>query len=91
MKTTYLQKRNNEIYTMKNLWLLRVPSQQSEIVANSDQSPKKHEFIHQQLKIRNFLLTESKVTQRYLTQGIYASSVSQPETSLYCFYNGRAG
>ena len=54
--------------------------------ANSTQSPE-----HQQLKIRNFLLTESKVTQRYLTQGIYASSVSQPETSLYSFYNGRAG
>ena len=67
MKTTNLQKKNNEIYTMKNLLLLRGPSQQLGIVANSDQSPTKHEFTHQQLKIRNFLLTESKVTQRSLT------------------------
>ena len=76
---------------MKNLWLLRGPSQKLGIVANSDQSPKKHEFTHQQLKIRKIILTETKVTQRSLTQCIYASSISQPETHLYSFYNEREG
>ena len=75
-------KKNNEIYTMKNLWLLRGPSQQLGVVSNSDHSPTEHENTHQQLKKKYFIKLKQSL------QSVFLPSSSKPKGYLYNDYKG---
>ena len=75
-------KKNNKIYTMNNLWLLRGPSQQSGVVSNSDQSPTEHGNTHQQLKLRLFIKLKQSL------QRVFLPSSSKPKRYLYNDYKG---
>ena len=75
-------KKNNEIYTRKNLWLLRGPSQQSGAVSNSDQSPTEHRNTHQQLKQRLFIKLKQSL------QRVFLPPYSKPKRYLYNDYKG---
>ena len=75
-------KKNNKIYTMKNLWLLRGLSQQSIVVSNSDQSPTEHGNTHQQLKQRLFIKLKQSL------QRVFLSPSSKQNRYLYNDYKG---